>query len=312
MRILSERAIFGPDMTTTTTSNAIPAELANAYASARKICKHHARSFYFASHFLPRPKRDHAYAVYAFCRLLDDAADEEPSIESVTRFEDLLGDVYEGRMVESNEPSMQAFAHTVKACEIPRSYFADLAQGCRMDFDVVKYATWPELEKYCYHVAGVVGLIMCRVFGMHDETALANAVQMGNAMQLTNILRDIREDKVRGRVYVAREDLERFGVSEADLDASSATEGLKQVVKFNIERARGLYTQAARGLRALPDDGSRLTACVMAVVYAGILGAIERQGHDVMFRRARTNLLGKLLRVLKARRLARGQVVRFD
>jgi 15-cis-phytoene synthase len=290
----------------------IPPELRSAYESARQICQHHARSFYFASHFLPRPKRDFAYAVYAFCRLLDDAADEEPSIESVARFERLLDDVYDGRPIAGDEPSMKAFAHTVSVCGIPKQHFLDLAAGCRMDFDVVRYQTWPELEKYCYHVAGVVGLIMCRVFGLRDETALANAVQMGNAMQLTNILRDIREDKQRGRVYVTREDLNRFGVSDADLDKSVSTPALKELVKFNIARARELYTQASEGLKCLPDDGSRLTACVMAVVYAGILGAIEKQDHDVMIGRARTSLPGKLLRVWKARKLSKGKAIRFD
>lgn len=289
----------------------LPADLRDAYESARQICKHHARSFYFASHFLPRPKRDHAYAVYAFCRLLDDAADEEPSIESVERFERVLDDAYVLRgtgvptSVDGDSEALKAFAHTVRACEIPKQHFLDLAEGCRMDFTITRYADWPALERYCYHVAGVVGLIMCRVFGLQDERALGQAVQMGNAMQLTNILRDVKEDHSRGRVYLAQDELARFGVSESSLSDARSSEPLKQLVRFNIDRAQGLYRGASKGLACLPADGSRLTACVMAVVYAGILGAIEKQGTDVLVGRARTTFVQKLFRIRKARRLAR-------
>jgi 15-cis-phytoene synthase len=289
----------------------IPPELTDAYEAARRICKHHARSFYFASHFLPRPKRDHAYAVYAFCRLLDDAADEEPSIESVARFERVLDDAYVLRGADvppvksSDDPSLRAFAHTVKACDIPRQHFLDLAEGCRMDFDITRYESWPKLERYCYHVAGVVGLIMCRVFGLQDERALAQAVQMGNAMQLTNILRDVKEDFARGRVYLPQDELARFGVAESSLSDVRSGEPLKQLVRFNIDRARTLYREASKGLACLPNDGSRLTACVMAVVYAGILGAIEKQGTDVLTARARTTFVQKLLRIRLARKLSR-------
>jgi phytoene synthase len=289
----------------------LPADLRDAYESARRICKRHARSFYFASHFLPRPKRDHAYAVYAFCRLLDDAADEEPSIESVERFEQVLDAAYAFRgtgvspvMSEASE-ALRAFAHTVRACEIPKQHFLDLAEGCRMDFTITRYADWPALEKYCYHVAGVVGLIMCRVFGLQDERALGQAVQMGNAMQLTNILRDVKEDYQRGRVYLAQAELAQFGVAEPSLADARSSDALKQLVRFNIDRARSLYCEASKGLACLPNDGSRLTACVMAVVYAGILGAIEKQGTDVLVGRARTTFVQKLFRIRKSRQLAR-------
>jgi phytoene synthase len=292
----------------------LPAELAPAYDAAKAICRHHARSFYFASHFLPRPKRDHAYAVYGFCRLLDDAADLEPTPASVERFADLLDRVYAGdhagataSMTDRDRLAIDAFAHTVRACSIPKQYFDDLAEGCRMDFTVTRYATWPQLEKYCYHVAGVVGLIMCRVFDLRDETALAQAVHMGNAMQLTNILRDVREDFDRARVYLPAEDLARFGLGETDLASRVVDERFRSLMKFEIARAKDLYAKAAVGLSKLPDDGSRLTACVMAVVYSGILGAIERQGYDVFRGRAHIGTTRKLLKVLAARKLKRWQ-----
>lgn len=283
----------------------------DAYAAARAICRHHARSFYFASHFLPRAKRDHAYAVYGFCRLLDDAADENPSAASVEAFVSLLDHVYDDAPATDHAFSardrlaLDAFAHTVRACAIPRRYFLDLADGCRMDFTVARYATWTDLERYCYHVAGVVGLIMCRVFDLRDDAALGQAVHMGNAMQLTNILRDVAEDFRRGRIYLPREDLDRFGIGEADLAAGTCDERFRSLMRFEIDRARGLYDLAARGLAKLPADGSRLTACVMAVVYSGILGAIERQGLDVFTGRASIGIGRKLLKLRAARRLSR-------
>lgn len=300
----------------------IPPELADAYDAARAICRHHAKSFYFASHFLPQPKRDHAYAVYAFCRLLDDAADEEPSIESVERFVGVLDASYRGTglprvslpddVPEAGGQALRAFAHTIHACAIPKQYFRDLADGCRMDFTIARYATWPDLEQYCYRVAGVVGLIMCHVFDVRDAAARSQAIAMGNAMQLTNILRDVGEDAARGRIYLPVEDLDRFGVDEATIVAGRATPAFVELIRFEIARARSLYLDGSRGLSSIADDGSRLTACVMACVYGGILGAIERQRHDVFFRRASLLLPQKLARLPAAwrlRRCERGEAV---
>ena len=283
----------------------IPPALADAYAAARAICQHHAKSFYFASHFMPRPKRDHAYAVYAFCRLLDDAADEEPSLASVDRFVRLLDAIYAGDAIDGHDASLHAFAHTVHACAIPKRHFLDLADGCRMDFTVHRYATWTDLESYCYRVAGVVGLIMCHVFDLRDPAARSQAVAMGNAMQLTNILRDVREDMDRGRIYLPGEDMDRFGVTETSLATCRVNEPFERLMRFEIDRARTLFRQGSRGLGRLPDDGSRLTACVMAVVYGGILTAIQRQGFDVFLSRARLSTSAKLLRIPRALRLCR-------
>jgi phytoene synthase len=200
--------------------------------------------------------------------------------------------------------AIDAFAHTVRACSIPRVYFDELAEGCRMDFTIRRYATWKALEHYCYRVAGVVGLMMCRVFGLKDERALEQAVQMGNAMQLTNILRDVAEDWDRGRLYLPADDLARFGLNESAIAERRCDAAFVSMMRFQIERARALYAQAAIGLRQLPDDGSRLTACVMAVVYAGILRAIERQDCNVFAGRAHLTTRQKLLRVHQAWQLS--------
>ena len=276
------------------------------FAAARAICAEHARTFYFASKFLPRPKREAAYAVYAFCRLLDDAADTGGDLSA---YDQALAAAYAGEAPpvadERARLALVAFAETVRRYDIPRRYFDDLAAGCRMDLTVTRYATWDALRVYCYHVAGVVGLVMCRIFGLGEESAERQAVVMGEAMQLTNILRDVGEDRTLGRVYLPAEDLARFGYAEADLMAGVVDDRFRALMRFEVDRARGLYRDGAAGLAAVADDGSRFTAAAMGVIYAGILGAIERQGYDVFGGRARLSTPRKLLRLPAARRVAR-------
>lgn len=290
------------------------------FDAARAICRRHARSFYFSSFLLPADKRRAAYAVYAFCRLLDDAVDgagdDRAAAEAgIVAFEKALAAAYDsakdlagpvGREEESSL-ALRAFARTVRRYAIPRQYFLDLADGCRMDLTVSRYATWADLERYCYHVAGVVGLIMSCIFGpIEDDDTRRRAVAMGNALQLTNILRDVGEDLAqRGRIYLPQEDLDRFRISEDALRAGRVDPAFVSLMRFEIERARVMYRDGAVGLCRLADDGSRLTASAMSVIYAGILGAIERNGYDVFSRRAHVTFLGKVARLPAARRLAR-------
>ncbi len=322
--------------------------LAPAFAADREICRRNARSFYFASFFLPPAKRKAAYAVYAFCRMIDDAIDvpdaalvgaramrEHPAVVSpralpviqshssahcdvdtldsrLEMLRDRLDDIYHDRLELPSPPSrstqqhaLHAFAQTVRRYQIPRQYFLDLAEGCRMDLTVNRYETWNDLEKYCYHVAGVVGLIMSCVFGVTHSGAFAQAITMGNAMQLTNILRDIKEDRERGRVYLPQEDQRRFGYSEDDLARGILNGNFREMMRFEIDRARQLYRTGAEGLCWLAGDGSRLTASTMAVIYSGILDAIERQDYDVFSKRAHLSTAQKFRRLPTAWRLAR-------
>lgn len=281
-------------------------------AAAKAICRRHAKSFYFASHFLPQEKRRHAYAVYAFCRLLDDGVDEASDAaaqeRALVRYAGLLDDAYAAAPPtgDSEEAAaLRAFSRTVHACGIPKLHFEELAEGCRMDLTISRYADWPALELYCYRVAGVVGLIMCYVFGLTDTAAHRQAIAMGNAMQLTNILRDVADDDRRGRIYLPQSDLARFGVSESDLAAGRPTAAFVEMMRFEIARARSLYAEGAAGLSALPGDGSRQTAAVMATVYGGILGAIERNGYDVFTTRAHLTTWQKIKRLPLALRVAR-------
>lgn len=280
-----------------------------AWDAARVICRRHAKSFHFASFFLPKHKRAAAYAVYAFCRLLDDAVDTRPGREQegVAEFESLLARVYADDVdsLPRDEAglALRAFHATVRQYDIPQSLFNDLAHGCRMDLTVSRYDTWPDLEVYCYHVAGVVGLIMSCVFGPIDEPTQRQAIAMGNAMQLTNILRDVKEDLERGRIYLPKADMDRFGVTEETLRSGRVDRGFVDLMRFEIDRARQLYARGAGGLNQLADDGSRFTAAAMAAIYSGILDAIERQRYDVFSRRARLTFLQKIFRIPRARRL---------
>ena len=294
------------------------AETRRAQDAARAICRRHARSFYFASFFLPKSKRQHAYNVYAFCRLLDDAADEARSpAEMESRLHDMsqaLADAYAGRTPTAAPPdpatpadalALAAFARTVRTCDIPRRYFEDLVIGCRMDQSVTRYADWEELQRYCYHVAGVVGLIMCRIFELRDTSGETQAIAMGNAMQLTNILRDVKEDLARGRIYLPADEMARFGVTEAGLRAGCVDDGFRDLMRFQIARTRELYREGSMGLAMLPGDGSRLTAGVMATLYGGILGAIEQADYDVFTARRGLTLRRKLAMLPQAWRLSR-------
>ncbi len=278
------------------------------------MTRRHARSFYFASPFLPRNKRRHAFAVYALCRRLDDAVDEAPNPlaaqAAVATFEAMLDDVYADRSLDDDV--LEAARQTVAECDISRELFVDLARGVEADLTVDRYGDWQMLERYCYLVAGVVGLMMCGVFDVRDPAARPHALAMGNAMQLTNILRDVKEDWQRGRLYLPAEDLQRFGVTRGDIDAMTSgrpvTDGFRRLMTFEISRARKLYADGYAGLGYIKPDGGRQTAAVMAHVYGGILDAIERGGYDVFASRRRLPFPRKLLRVPAALIMSRAAV----
>jgi phytoene synthase len=191
-------------------------------------------------------------------------------------------------------PGLLAFRRTVRERSIPRNLFEALLDGMEMDLDVTRYATFHDLDRYCYRVAGVVGLMMTHVFGYRSERCWPNALALGTAMQLTNILRDVAEDLRMGRIYLPQDELARFGVDEAQLAEGSVNDNFRALMRFQIDRARRYYQEAEAGIPWLIGDSSRLTVRVMARLYGGILGAIERQGLDVFQARARVSTARKL------------------
>ena len=262
----------------------------------RRITRHYAKTFYFASSCLPRATRGHAYAVYGFCRWADNGVDDaRDRAEAAVRLDEArraLDQAY-GHSPEI-APGLRAFRRTVRVREIPRHLFDDLLDGMAMDLDITRYPDFAALDLYCYRVAGVVGLMMTHVLGFTSGRCIPNALALGTAMQLTNILRDVAEDFTLGRVYLPQDEMSRFGVTEADLADGRMSDPFRDLIRFQVARARRYYALAEGGIPLLDGDPARLTVRVMGRVYAGILGAIERQDLDVFRRRARVSTPRKL------------------
>ncbi len=283
-------------------------ELRRSLAACRRLTRHHARSFYFSSHFLPRPRREAAYAIYAFCRHADDLLDLPPAPspeDPQRRLNDLLERLYRGAAREWAFNT--AFHHAVTSYGIPRALFEELIEGVCSDRGRVRIRDFGQLEVYCHRVASVVGLMMARIFGLSDPSGEKPAADLGTAMQLTNILRDIAEDFRRDRIYLPSEEMARFGVSESDLREGRAPPSFVALMKFQVARARRYYRESEKGIPLLANDGSQFTVWAMRWIYAGILDEIEKADYDVFRRRARVRLPRKLALALKARRCCRSQ-----
>lgn len=262
----------------------------------RLVARRHARSFYFASWALPAEKKAAAYAVYAFCRHADDVMDRSPdparAPEVLRALRGELARFFEGE--GGKHPFAPAFIEAIGRYQIPHEPFLELLEGVGRDEGRVRMANWEELRGYCYQVASVVGLIMARIFEMQSDTAQAHAIDLGIAMQLTNILRDVGEDLANDRIYLPADELARFGISEVELKAGEISTAFLEMMKFQIDRSRAYYRQSEAGIPMLADDGSQYTVWLMRTIYAGILSEIERNHYDVFRRRATTSLPRKL------------------
>ena len=268
------------------------------FEQCRSYTRHHAKSFYFSSFLLPPEKRDAAFAVYAFCRCADDLVDASDELgfeslqESVRSMHAALDAAYEPSFLKQQPAS--AFAKTVKRFAIPKRYFEELIRGVSVDMTTFRYETFEQLDRYCYGVASVVGLIMTEIFGYTDPAALTYAADLGTAMQLTNILRDIRTDLDLSRIYIPKEDLRTFDYSEEELQAHTINGNFVRLMRFEIDRARSYYARAARGIPYLTDDGSKTTVVAMSKIYSSILGQIERYNYDVFSKRRFVSTARKL------------------
>ncbi len=283
----------------TISKRAADSRLAHGFAMARAITREHGRTFYFASHLLPPDKRAAAYAVYALCRISDDTVDRNNSMavrEELAKVRAAIHAAYEGAIPADD--LLLAFQNTIQCYAIPQYCFDELIEGMHMDLSVHSYETFDELYHYCYRVAGVVGLIMLKIFGSGDPAADDRAVELGVAMQLTNILRDIKEDYERGRVYLPREDLQRFRVSAESLRDSMVDDNFKALMAFQISRARDYYRKSAAGISLIADRRSRLVVCAMKDIYGAILREIEKNRYDVFSTRARVSTAGKIMLLL--------------
>lgn len=271
-----------------------------SFAACKAVTRQHATSFFFASFPLPQEKKWAAFAIYAFCRWVDDVIDEAPDPAAIDP-KDLnkqLTEIYAGNSQLPFAPALCAVNHQYA---IPQTFYADLIQGCCMDRQPMKIQTYEELEVYCYYVASIVGLMMSKVFGLQSVAGVHQAVEMGIAMQLTNILRDIAEDYKKDRVYIPLEELALFQLDETVIhQQNSKHPNWQKFMRFQIDRARTYYAKASSGLSLLANDGSRLTAHLMSTTYAGILNEIERQNYDIFSSRVYVPTRRKVLRACKA------------
>ena len=262
-------------------------ELRIGFNEAKKITKKFAKTFYLASLFLPKEKQFASYAVYAICRLSDEAVDDltlPNQTERLEKLEKKIALAYSQNDV--NEPLLAAFQQTIKNYKIPKEYFDELIKGMYMDLEIKRYSNFSALYEYCYRVAGVVGLIMIKIFGYKDKTAEDYAIKLGVAMQLTNILRDINEDIIRGRVYLPQNEILQFDVSEKQLSKGLNNEAFKDLLRFQIKRCQNFYNDSIAGIKLIDSRLSRFVILIMEETYCGILEQIQKNDYNVFTKRA--------------------------
>jgi phytoene synthase len=254
--------------------------LREAYAHCREITQRSSSNFYYAFRLLPLERRESLCAVYAFCRFVDDIADEAGRRDPrglLDRWRTELARAYDGT---PTHPIGLALADTVRRFPIASQHFLDLIRGVELDLERRRYATFDELHEYCYLVASTVGLICIEIFGHRHESAREYAVDLGVAFQLTNILRDVMEDAERGRIYLPLEDLRRFDCREEDLLRGSYSPRVGALMAFECGRARAYYLRAG-GALAAEDRVSLAPAEAMRLIYQRLLARIEARHFDV-------------------------------
>lgn len=247
-----------------------------------EIARVHGRSFFVASKLLHPDTRRSILAAYAYCRLADDIVDrgdgDQATIEEQLRR-------WEAELDDPVHPVAKAFAVVRERYAIPDRPVRELFDGMRADLTINRYQSWTDLRVYCHQVAGTVGLIVAPILGCRDATALPRAAELGIAMQLTNILRDVGEDAAMGRIYLPLDELERFGVDPDDIRAGMPGPGFEDLMRFQIERSRELYAHALTATPSLSPSG-RFATLMAARLYAGILDQIEANNFDVFGQRA--------------------------
>ncbi len=282
--------------------------LERSYDYSRQVARSRARNFYYSFVLLPKEQRNAICAIYAFMRRCDDLSDDTPqdgqsARAAIERWRSELDGALEGRF--SGHIVWPAFHDTVQRFGIPRQYFYDMIEGVMSDLGPRRIETFDELYRYCYQVASVVGLTVIHIFGFRSPDALPLAEKCGVAFQLTNILRDIREDAGRDRVYLPREDLARFHVDEAVLRETQRTDEFVRLMEFEVKRARAFYNESGP-LVGMVDQHSRSSLWALIEIYSRLLAKIEHTNYDVLSHRVALPTREKLWIIAKAAVGARG------
>ncbi len=244
-------------------------------------------NFFYSFSFLPRDEREAMHRVYAFCRYTDDIVDADPqnNSEDIIRrkrerlmwWRNEVDKCYSGT---SNHPILLPLSAVVHRFAIPRQYLHMLIDGCERDLIQSRYETFEELKEYCYSVASVVGLMCIEIFGYKYDETREYAVNLGYALQLTNILRDIRQDKERGRIYLPQEDLRRFDYSQEDLQNEVYNDNFIELMSFETRRVREYFHKARAALRS-DERITMFAAEIMDAIYYRLLEKIELQAYNV-------------------------------
>jgi phytoene synthase len=286
----------------------IDKQLTISYEYCRNMSRMHAKTFYFASRFLPPEKKNACYAIYAFCRYIDDLVDKnlmrslsseeslEKLSEAVDEWRQHLQALYNGEFID--HPIMIALKDTISRFGIPENLPNELIDGVNMDMSKTRYENFEDLKVYCYKVASVVGLMTTYVFGFRDEKTFSYAVDLGIAMQMTNILRDVKEDAMGGRIYLPKEEMDQFGYSEEDLMKFTLNRNFRELMHYQISRATEYYDTADKGIQMLNRD-SRVTVGLMSRNYRKILQIIQENDFNVFGKRTYVPIHRKLADVPK-------------
>jgi squalene synthase HpnC/squalene synthase HpnD len=293
--------------------------IADSYNHCHDIARAAHSNFYYAFFLLPKPKRDALAALYAFMRLIDDISDEGHDLagkqrglakwraeldEAITGLDQCFDGTaalpLPGEAPRGASDVLPALADTAQRFKIPSRYLHDLISGAEMDLTDQSYPTFDRLREYCYRVAGTVGLTCTHVFGFTDARALDLAEKLGLAFQLTNIIRDVHEDCQLGRVYLPEEDLARYGVSKEDFGRSEGTLGVRELLRFESERAWQLYEEGS-ALLGLIDADSRSALWLLVHTYSALLGRIEALDFAVLGEKVRLSKAEKMMYIAKAR-----------
>jgi phytoene synthase len=269
-----------------------------SYQYCLKIARARAKNFYYSFVLLSKQQRKSMCAIYAFMRYCDDLSDEPGANRAaIDKWRLELDAALQGKF--SGHPLWPGFHHTVRRFGIPHEYFHQMIDGVSSDLEPRHIETFDELYQYCYHVASVVGLTIIHIFGFDTRSALPLAEKCGVAFQLTNILRDIREDAEKGRIYIPAEDLRRFGVTEDDLRAGLRDDKFLRLMRFEAARARQYYDDSGPLLDLIhPRSKSSLQALI--AIYSRLLDRIEGTNYDVFARRVRLSLFEKSWIVVRA------------
>jgi phytoene synthase len=268
--------------------------VACSYAWCERLARREAGNFYHAFRILPGGQRKAMCALYSFLRIADDLSDgPEDVAHKRLALEGWRRQLHEALPGSPTHPLHPALRDAVERYTIPPVYLEEVLDGVAMDLDTDRYDTFGDLYSYCYRVASAVGLACIHVWGFEGEQALGYAEAAGIALQLTNILRDLGEDAARGRVYLPREDLERFGYRAEDLRRGVCDERFRALMRFEVARAQGYY-QAALPLAELLRPAGRAVFLVMLRTYRGLLDAIVRRDYDVFSGRVRLSRWRKL------------------